>query len=810
MKKIIKDMTLGLTVTLVLTSCAKQPTQLMVRAKAAIQADFDAKGGIYAKDELAKLNGDLQAALDAVNAQSKKFFKKYGPAKEMLAKLVADADAVKTLIPGRIAEAKAAAEIAIGEAKTTLEEAKALLEKAPKGKGTKADIEAMKTDLAGLETATGDVNAALAAEDYFGAKDKAAVLKDKAAAIVEQVNATIAKLKGHGETETNYEREIVTKSPNEPVYNIQADPKSKLDPLVLLPHTKTTIRFFIGPEADENITAGIEPRPVLDALAQGKKELYLTVTLFCDLSETDTYQQRTIKYTTAMKTSTSAEFVVTPSPAAVRNSDGIGKLIFVVDADGMEIDIIRINAIVGNPSLKAEREYVRPAKLMLDKILPEDISIADLIIAIAPEAGKRIPVVIRPLNNELLRRIREKLGDTKSTFWVFDESGVSSDDLKGLVAGTYKDLLSISDQEQVDLQDVYKKIGKKTEVSGQAAYGSFEKSDTDNILRTMRDIGSRLYDRIFRRGDPELRKAMDAIEAFDAGTPLRLKILARDIYVPWQIIYPDGTNSLDSKRFWGFRYKLGTLQLMDAAHGRTRTVFTDLQPGEVLFGAWRGIKRGDKVRELADLLKEHLEKSMGGNIQYCLSKDDFLSKIESGSKTIKLILAYGHGSSGTELFAYKNIFGKPKVIVVQNVSGPYFQFGEGDNETLVPENVDKFAQSASLDDLNPYFFKSQPIVILNACETGGFGTRSPDNNGFVGALTRAGARAIVVTEAPVWSNFAKQFGQDIIDSLLAGEDAQSALLKTRLRHLDKAGNPLGLLYSLYGNPGARIEKTRSH
>jgi hypothetical protein len=195
MKNIVKGLTLALIVVFAFTSCAKQPTQLMDAAKAAIQGVVDAKGGIYAKDELAKLNSDLQAALDAVNAQSKKFFKKYGPAKDMLTKVAADADAVKALIPGRIAEARAAAETAMGEAKAVLEEAKALLEKAPKGKGTKADIEAMKADLAGLETAMADVDAAFAAQDYFGAKDKAMAVKEKGVAIVEQVNAAIAKVK---------------------------------------------------------------------------------------------------------------------------------------------------------------------------------------------------------------------------------------------------------------------------------------------------------------------------------------------------------------------------------------------------------------------------------------------------------------------------------------------------------------------------------------------------------------------------------------------------------------------------------------
>ena len=196
MKNIVKGLTLALVVVFALTSCAKAPTQLMDSAKAAIQGVVDAKGGVYAADELNKLNGDLQAAMDEVTAQSKKFFKKFGPAKEMLTKVVTDADAVKALIPGRIEEAKNVAEMAANEAKTTWDEAKALLEKAPKGKGTKADIEAMKADLSALESAMADVQSAMAAEDYVGAKDKAMVIKEKAAAIVEQVNAAIAKVKG--------------------------------------------------------------------------------------------------------------------------------------------------------------------------------------------------------------------------------------------------------------------------------------------------------------------------------------------------------------------------------------------------------------------------------------------------------------------------------------------------------------------------------------------------------------------------------------------------------------------------------------
>ncbi|MDI6849027.1 MAG: DUF4398 domain-containing protein [Candidatus Saccharicenans sp.] len=195
MKNLMKLSILGLLVVFLFSSCAKQPTQQIDEAKAAIDAVVQAGGNIYAKEELKKLNDDLQAAMDEVNTQSKKLFKKYGKAKEMLAKVKTDAEAVNALIPARKEEAKNAALTAQTEAKAALDEAKALLEKAPKGKGTKADIEAMKADLAGLETMLTEVQAAIDSEDYFGARDKALSIKDKAAAISEQINAAIAKVK---------------------------------------------------------------------------------------------------------------------------------------------------------------------------------------------------------------------------------------------------------------------------------------------------------------------------------------------------------------------------------------------------------------------------------------------------------------------------------------------------------------------------------------------------------------------------------------------------------------------------------------
>ena len=195
MKNFSRLFILGIFVVSLFSSCAKQPTEGIDAAKAAIAAASNEGADVYAADELKKLNDDLQAAMDEVNTQGKKFFKSFGTAKEMLAKVQADADALKATIPARKEEAKAAAETALTEAKAAWEEAKTLLDKAPKGKGTKADIEAMKADLAGLETAAGEAMASFEAGDYFGAKEKAVVIKEKSMAISDQIKAALEKVK---------------------------------------------------------------------------------------------------------------------------------------------------------------------------------------------------------------------------------------------------------------------------------------------------------------------------------------------------------------------------------------------------------------------------------------------------------------------------------------------------------------------------------------------------------------------------------------------------------------------------------------
>ena len=195
MKYFTKFLVLGIFAVSLFTSCAKQPTEQIEAVKAAIAAVQAEGADVYAPEELKKLNDSMQAATDEISTQSKKFFKKFGPAKEMLAGILTEAEAVKAGIPAKKEAAKNAAVLAQTEAKALLDEAKALLDKAPKGKGTKADIEAMKADLAGLDTSFAEIQTAIDGQDYFGASGKAATIKEKAMAISDQVKAAMEKVK---------------------------------------------------------------------------------------------------------------------------------------------------------------------------------------------------------------------------------------------------------------------------------------------------------------------------------------------------------------------------------------------------------------------------------------------------------------------------------------------------------------------------------------------------------------------------------------------------------------------------------------
>lgn len=186
---------LALGIALTVAGCASPPKADVDAAKAALEQATAAGAGEYAAASLQAVQ-DAQAALDAeLKAQEGKWFASYDKAKELAAaakaageKAVADAAAGKE-------QAKAEATTGIADAKTLLTEAQEALDKAPKGKGSAADIEAMKTDLANAGTAITEAEAALGAERFLDAKAKAESAKAAATTVKDAIEAAKAAKK---------------------------------------------------------------------------------------------------------------------------------------------------------------------------------------------------------------------------------------------------------------------------------------------------------------------------------------------------------------------------------------------------------------------------------------------------------------------------------------------------------------------------------------------------------------------------------------------------------------------------------------
>jgi len=197
MKRVLKFGLYGLLIMLFLVGCAKQPQESIDAAKKAIEEGKGAGSEKYVPAEAKKVNDSLAAALNEIKTQDDKFslFRNYDKAKEMLAQVKGDADKLKSDIAAKKEEAKKNAMAGQEAVVSSLKEAKAFLAKAPMGKGSRADVEALKGDLKGIEDGLPELQQFIDKEDYLAAVEKAKALKEKADGIANQVKEAMSKVK---------------------------------------------------------------------------------------------------------------------------------------------------------------------------------------------------------------------------------------------------------------------------------------------------------------------------------------------------------------------------------------------------------------------------------------------------------------------------------------------------------------------------------------------------------------------------------------------------------------------------------------
>lgn len=186
---------LGLMILTLLVACGKKPAQEIEGTQNAVNAVVSEGLGKYAPEDEKKLKDGLNAAMEEIKVQDNKTFKNYDKAKQLLAEVKKTAEEMKAALPAKKEEAKKNAMAAQEAAKSAVNEAKALLAKAPKGKGTAADLQALKGDVKGLEDAFAEIQGLIDKEEYGEAVTKANAVKEKASGVSNQITQALEKVK---------------------------------------------------------------------------------------------------------------------------------------------------------------------------------------------------------------------------------------------------------------------------------------------------------------------------------------------------------------------------------------------------------------------------------------------------------------------------------------------------------------------------------------------------------------------------------------------------------------------------------------
>jgi hypothetical protein len=177
--------------------CAKAPQEAIDAAQAALDAAKAVEADRYAADLYNAAKDTLDAALSEVQTQNGKFAltRSYGTAQTLLAAATNAANAAKDAAGANKAKVQAEAQQFLLDAQAAVNASKELLRRAPRGKETRAALEAMQTDMAAIEATLAEANTAMSSGDYLTARDKANASMSNANSIAEEIKTAMAKKK---------------------------------------------------------------------------------------------------------------------------------------------------------------------------------------------------------------------------------------------------------------------------------------------------------------------------------------------------------------------------------------------------------------------------------------------------------------------------------------------------------------------------------------------------------------------------------------------------------------------------------------
>jgi len=173
------------------TACSKPPQEAIAAAEQAQAAALAAGAEEYAPEAWNAVT-EAKAALDAeLAAQGEKMSltRSYKHAEELAAAYQTAATQASSAAAAAMEQAKNEATTLITESRLALDEAMAMLASAPRGKGSAADLAAMKADLEAAGLTLGEAETSLTAGTYLDARAKATSARE----VIERVKTAVAE-----------------------------------------------------------------------------------------------------------------------------------------------------------------------------------------------------------------------------------------------------------------------------------------------------------------------------------------------------------------------------------------------------------------------------------------------------------------------------------------------------------------------------------------------------------------------------------------------------------------------------------------
>jgi hypothetical protein len=183
---------------LVFIGCAKPPEQEIQKANTAMEQARVAEAEEYVPDVFQVALDTLRAAEAAKTEADGKFalFRSYGKAKALYISAEALANQAVTEAAAEKERVKQEVTDLIAQGQTVLDSANVALTKAPKGKGTKADIELIKNDLAAAQTMFTEAQNEFNAGKYKVAKGKVEGAIQQARKVIDDIEQAKARKMG--------------------------------------------------------------------------------------------------------------------------------------------------------------------------------------------------------------------------------------------------------------------------------------------------------------------------------------------------------------------------------------------------------------------------------------------------------------------------------------------------------------------------------------------------------------------------------------------------------------------------------------